>query len=365
MAASLVSLGAASIPAAGAAASAPRSDAPSARLAAALTAAQAGAGWIARDVSPSGAVIDAYSGKESPAETAAAILALVAAGEGANQVTAAVHWLERHFGPYVAVAGVDDPGRLGLVILAAVAAGARPAAFGGHRAANDLVARLTATERLRGRSAGRFHAGVSSNAFSQSYALLALVAVKAPRKDVALASTYLASRQCGDGGWEYVRASVSEPCARPNPTTYSGPDTNSTALAVMAIRAAGGHAAHDPLAFFERSQEADGSFGYIGVAGHGQAGDADSTAEVVQALIALGALHDRQFVRHGITPLRALVAFQYRCGAPASQRGELSAYGAPSQFATLQAVPALAGSTFPIVSRSLSVAEPRLSCSAR
>ena len=132
--------------------------------------------------------------------------------------------------------------------------------------------------------------------------VLALVAVKGPATAIHLAATYLTHHQCRDGGWQY---SLITPCARPNPKTYSGPDTNSSALAVMAVVAAGGRFPHDPLAFFRASQETDGSFGYYGLPGDGQRGDPDSTAEVVQALIALGATNDKQFVRHAITPRRA------------------------------------------------------------
>ena len=233
--------------------------------------------------------------------------------------------------------------------------------FGGQTGANNLVARLRLIEHLRGGSAGVFGAKASANAFSQSLALLALVAVEGPPAAVHLAEVYLTRHQCADGGWQY---SLVTPCGRPNPKTYSGPDTNSTALAVMAVVAAGGRFSHNPLAFFERSQEADGSFGYYGLQGDGQRGDPDSTAEVVQALMALGATNDRQFVRHAVTPSRALESFQYRCGAPAKEQGEFSYYGAPSQYATLQAVPALAGATLPISARKLSAADFRLSCGA-
>ena len=89
---------------------------------------------------------------------------------------------------------------------------------------------------------------------------------------------------------------LTTPCAKANPKTYAGPDTNSTALAVMAIVAAGGQFAHAPVAFFLSSQETDGSFGYYGVSGDGQHGDPDSTAEVVQAL-SRAASDQRQTVR--------------------------------------------------------------------
>ena len=111
-----------------------------------------------------------------------AILALVAAGEGAVQVKAATHWLEHHFSTYVSAKGVDNPG----------ARRARDPRGGSGRCEPgelrrrnerelDLVARLRATEHLNGPAAGIFGAKSSANAFSQSLALLALVAAEARR----------------------------------------------------------------------------------------------------------------------------------------------------------------------------------------
>jgi hypothetical protein len=56
------------------------------------------------------------------------------------------------------------------------------------------------------------------------------------------------------------------------------------------------------------------------------------------------------------------VSFQYGCHAAAGRQGEFRYGSAPSQLATLQAVPAVAGVVLPIRSRLLSAAEPRLSC---
>jgi hypothetical protein len=116
--------------------------------------------------------------------------------------------------------------------------------------------------------------------------------------------------------------------------------------------------------FLEASQETNGSFGVFGVSGDGQQGDPDSTSYVIQALIALRAINDTQFVRNGITPEQALARFQYGCKAPVGERGEFSYFGAASQLATLQAVPAAAGVALPEGPAKLSVAEPRLSCGA-
>jgi hypothetical protein len=290
-------------------------------------------------------------------------VALVSAGVGANQVKAGTHWLEQNFASYVSSRGVDNPGRLALVILAAVAAGADPLHFGGRTKADNLVARLEATEKLSGAAAGSFGSAVNLNAFNQSLALLALGASKTLGKGTRLGAAYLARLQCTDGGWEYSRVTTTAPCVKPNPKNYSSPDTNTAALAVMALVEVGGHIAQSPLSFFQGSQEANGSFALYGIA-TGQQGDPDSTAYVVQALIALHALGNPQFVRGGNAPEKALARFQYGCKAPSSQQGEFSAFGAASQLATWQAVPALAGVTLPVGRHVVSAAEPRLSCGA-
>jgi len=364
VAASLLGLGAATVSACSAATSGSSTLPPSASHTTGVSPAAAGAGWIARDVSSTGAVIDAISHKASAGDTADAVLALVAARFGSNQVTAATHWLEHHFGSYVAPSGIDSPGSLGLLILAAVAAGASPTRFGGTSPSNNLVARLLATERLTGKSAGVFGAPKSANAFSQALALLALDAVKRIGARTQLGETFLARQQCTDGGWEFVRPSLTVGCVAPNPKTYSGPDTNSTALAVMAIVGLGGKFAHSPVAFFKQAQESNAEFGYYGTAGDGQPGDTDSTAESLQALIALGVSKNAEFIRNGITPTNALARLQYRCTAPPALRGEFRYAGSPSQLATLQAVPAIAGVTLPERHVPLSAAEPRFTCTA-
>jgi hypothetical protein len=360
--AATLAIGLAAIPGTSFASRAHHSSAPKGARVTQVTPAEAGAGWIARDLSKSGAIVDAYSSKASGGDTANAIVALVAAGEGANQVKSASHWLEHNFAAYVAPKGVVSPGALGLVILAAVAAGADPRHFGGRGPLNDLVARLRATEHTHGGSTGVFGPQKDATAFSQSLSLLALAAVKDTDAATRLGESFLQRQQCRDGGWEFTRSSLAKPCPKPDPKTFQGPDTNSTAMAVMAIAALGGKFAHSPVKFFEQAQESDGSFGYYGIAGHGQSGDPDSSADSIQALISLGALADKQFVRRGISPERALGAFQDQCHAPASKRGEFRYAGSPSQLATLQAVPAAAGVALPITPRTLSAAEPRFSC---
>ena len=51
----------------------------------------------------------------------------------------------------------------------------------------------------------------------------------------ASAVMWLAGQQCPNGGFQVYLAKTSAPCDDPSPATYSGPDSNSTALAAMAL----------------------------------------------------------------------------------------------------------------------------------
>ncbi|HXQ60029.1 MAG TPA: prenyltransferase/squalene oxidase repeat-containing protein [Acidimicrobiales bacterium] len=346
--------------------SAPQSSAPSAQP----TAAQAGAGWLGRQFH--GAFIGTKSTPD-PGSTAEAVLAFAAAGAGGTKARAAITWLTKHFESYVSPGGVDDAGALATVILAAQvmggrAAGVDPTAFGGRKAANDLVARLELTQRTSGSDAGLFGASDPSfdGAFRQGLSLMALVNQGlGGSAAVAAGVTWLQNQQCADGGWESYRSDLTTACPVPDPSTFSGPDTNSTALAVEGLVAAGGTFPTSPLAFFESSQNTDGGFGFIGAAS--QSPDPDSTGLVIQALVALGQQNNAAFTQTGgATPFTALATFQLGCSATKAQRGAYTFPGesGPNLLATLQAVPGAAGVAFPLTAQSIPPALPTLKCPA-
>ena len=94
----------------------------------------------------------------------------------------------------------------------------------------------------------------------------------------AVAVQFLVSAQDSDGGWDY----------RDDPNgaaDYDLSDTNSTSMVLMALDAAGDHG-RDPsgLAWLAAQQDGDGGFPYQAGAGS----DPDSTALVVQAIVATG-----------------------------------------------------------------------------
>ncbi len=105
--------------------------------------ADAAAGYLVRQLGANGhAVPDPFNpGQTDFGSTANAVLALVATGHGSSQVTAALGVLAGQVDPFVVKSGADQPGALALLILAAVAGGQDPGAFGG----SDLVTRLGAT----------------------------------------------------------------------------------------------------------------------------------------------------------------------------------------------------------------------------
>lgn len=329
------------------------------------TAAQAGAGWLGRQFH--GAFIGTRSAPD-PGSTAEAVLAFAAAGAGGTKAHAAIDWLKRNFEPYVSPGGVDDAGALATVILAAQAMGVDPTAFGGRRKADNLVVRLEDAQRTTGSDAGLFGASDPSfdGAFRQGLSLMALVNQGlGGSAAVAAGVTWLQGQQCADGGWESYRSDPTTACPAPDPDTFAGPDTNSTALAVEGLVAAGATFTDSPLSFFESSQNTDGGFGFIGAAS--QSPDPDSTGEVIQALVALGQQNNAVFTQTaGATPFTALATFQSGCSSPKAQRGAYVFPGVPGPnlLATLQAVPGAAAVAFPLTAQSIPPALPTMKCPA-
>ena len=113
-----------------------------------LTAAQSAqdaAGYLARRLQANAGLIpSSFGGGSDYTSTANAVLSLVAAGVGADQVTIALDALAANVNAYVRDSnGKDRPAALASLILAAHAGGRDPRTFG----SSDLVKRLVATER--------------------------------------------------------------------------------------------------------------------------------------------------------------------------------------------------------------------------
>jgi hypothetical protein len=155
-----------------------------------------------------------------------------------------------------------------------------------------------------------------------------------------LAAEYLKNLQQGDGAWEW--------------DVGFGTDTNSTALAIQALIAAGEPAASsaivNALAYLDAGQNDDGGFPYSPVSPFGTDSDTNSTAYVVQALLAAGeSPSDARWAKFtdGITPTNPIShllgmqvadgSFEYQKGVPGDR-----------QSSTRQAIPTLLGRPLPL-----------------
>jgi len=188
---------------------------------------------------------------------------------------------------------------------------------------------------------------IGSSVYDHGFGLLALSAQYAPGR--WLARVWLHQRQLTNGGWELGSG--------------WGADTNTTAVALQALLAAGeptdATSVQRGLAFLRQQQNADGGFPYQKPCGYPgcEATDVNSTAYVVQALRAAGANPDgwawsqhmtatNQITLTLNTPVDALLALQ-------SQDGGFAGFsGANDLYATLQAVPAAALRAQPLASRA-------------
>ncbi len=186
--------------------------------------------------------------------------------------------------------------------------GQDPHTFGG----TNLVARLEATARTTSTDTGLYGAGdpTYDGPFRQGLALAALSLVDPPAANDP-SVTWLTGQQCAEGSWTY-RPDTSQPCVL-DLATFSGPDTNATAMAVLGLHAIGVSAPVDPTAYLDgraRSPTAGGRSSTIPTA----PSDPDSTGLVIAAYRGLGTA----------VPTAAttrLLGFQFGCASDATTQG--------------------------------------------
>jgi prenyltransferase beta subunit len=259
-----------------------------------------------------------------------ALMALSAAGEnprtwrGAGGVSL-LDYLARRAG------SSREAGTIGRLITALVLANENPYAFGGRNLLADLQGYYDA-------ATGAYDA--HGNIWNHSLALWGLAATGTPIPAEAIA--WLRAQQQADGGWGWAIGQAS--------------DSNSTALVLQTLRACGA-APDDPaiqsaVTYLHAQQMPDGGFAYD--ASFAAETDANSTANVIQGLLAIGLDPERGWAwaqtltsTQAITltvrkPADALLALQRKDGAFEWQPGT-----GPNLLATVQAIPALAKITFP------------------
>ncbi|MZD06680.1 hypothetical protein GTW43_16475 [Streptomyces sp. SID5785] len=155
-------------------------------------------------------------------------------------------------------------------------------------------------------------------------------------KPAAKAVDWLTGQQCADGGFAAFRADPGTKC-----DAKTVVDSNSTAAAVQALAALGGHddTVGKAVSWLKKNQNADGGWGY----NPGGPSDANSTSVVIGALAATGA-KPADVQKSGKAPYDALAALALPCakngkdgGAFAYQpdkKGELAANADATAAAT-------------------------------
>lgn len=271
-----------------------------------------------------------FTGESDPGITVDAVLALASVGIDPGSVrqvggTSAIAYLES-----VAARYSEKPGGAAKLILAAVASGRDPRAFGGL----DLVDRL---QRAYDDASGLY----DQQLFSNAYALLALAAAGVPLPERAVQAVL--ERQATDGSWAWDGS-----------TQPGAGDSNTTALVIQALAAAGlrDHPqVRQALGYLRSVQAADGSFAYQPA--DQLVGDANSSALAVQALLAAGEEPQSPSWRYALDALARFAnpsgALRWRDDTPDD-----------NLFATVQAIPALAREAFPLRGLALPLTRARV-----
>jgi hypothetical protein len=286
--------------------------------------ARTAAGYIARQQEDNGSIVS-FSVYGS---TADAIVALVAAKRGKKNINRALDFLARRV-RNGKVFEDPDVGVLGKIVMAAEAAGRNARKFGGR----NLVRRIANLERPSGRLGRR------TEVYSQGLLILALEAADArvPRR----VSRWLADAQCRDGGWAFDKPpgdNDDETCDDPSDPGDFASDSNTTAVAIMALEAASKRDTADAFNFLKTLRDGDKGWGYTP---EFSSTDANSTALVIQAHVAAG----RQIPAGAMAALKGL---QVRlCGRNAGAF-RFSEGNPPNLGATIAAPPALVKKALPL-----------------
>ncbi|HMK08165.1 MAG TPA: hypothetical protein VK449_03945, partial [Anaerolineales bacterium] len=265
--------------------------------------------WLRSAQLPDGGFSSGLSQGSDLGATADAVIAIASAGQSPGA------WRAGDASPLDllrARAGeASGPGLAAKVALASIAAGQDPADFGGLN--------LTAVIEAGFNSATGFY---GAGPYDSALSLLALAQAHRPIPPEAVAGLVRARQQDGSYAFDGTM------------TPGSG-DSNTTALAVQALLAAGaGQEAIPSFDYFRRTQNPDGGWTYQKPSAYGESTDANSTALVLQALLAGG-----QDLEQWGRPQESLLALQQPSGALAFN----AQTPGDNALATIQAIPALAG----------------------
>ncbi len=319
--------------------------------------ARRGAQWLANQIRHNGGFVR-NSGAVDAVNTAYAVIAMRATGVDKPASDMATHFLQTKLVSELQSSGHDAPGPIAEYVMAAIADGHDPRHFGGSAPKNDLVSRLLATARTSGTDKGLF--GVQSpqfdGAFREGLALAALAAAKVPASDprVSAGIAWLTRQQCANGLWQPYRSDPAAVCPAANPKTFTGPDTNSTSMAVQGLAAWGRRPRRGAvLHSLKVAQSSDGGFPFV--AATSQPSDPNSTALTIQTLVAENSSPGSATWKKGAhTPFSALASYQLGCKSTGFGAFFFPGSTSANVFATVQSVPAMDARTLPVPSSSAS-----------
>jgi prenyltransferase beta subunit len=287
--------------------------------------------WLQGQQNADGGFSNGFSPESGVPVTAEVVIALAAGGRDAGSVRSAEGASPLDFLYQQVQAGqVDGVGTTAKIVLALVAAGLDPADFGGW----DLIGQM---EGAYDPDSGSYCGSI----FDQALVVLALA--NAGRTVPQGAVDYLLAFQTTDGAWSFM-----------GDTAALSGDTNTTALAIQALAAAGRKDdTGRGLAYLQRVQNADGGWPYQNPSPYGTETDANSTALVLQAIYAAGQTPADWYVE-GADPLGTLLSLQNASGSFSFQ----ASFPGDNVLATIQAVPSAAGVTLAAVRRAPTSAAP-------
>jgi hypothetical protein len=293
------------------------------------TSLQRGVDWLLSQQGDEGAWIG-FTGESDPGVTIDAVLALTAAANAGIEVdlTSAAQYLDEHGRDYVQAGA----GQAAKMIQAAVALGEDPTTFADINSVRWMLSGTDESTRIYGTSM-----------YDTALVILALVAMGEPAPNAALRT--IKRVQLDDGSWSFDGIE-----------NAANGDTNTTAIVIQALIASGDTKGKNIERGIQYLQESQLPGGFAFQLMPDAVPDANSTALVVQALIAAGEDPSAQEWQNA---LGSLIAFQTPDGAFSYQLDPLE----PNLFATVQAIPVLAGQAFPVVSNgSSATAEAVLTC---
>jgi hypothetical protein len=263
--------------------------------------AQAASGWLARQMVQGSHFVSVYDGVSSPdqGETIDAIFAFAATKSANGYGASAINWLEQsaNLYGYIGIGTESYAGETAKLALAAEVRGVNPASFGKV----NLLSRLAKLLTKSGRYSDHSKYGDYSNAFSQS---LAIIALSRDGGAPASAVKFLVSSECKNGGY---------PLDFAQKTCVS--DTDSTAMDVQALLAAGQHAAAARgLSWLAGEQKSDGGLDAAGATSP----NANTTGLAGEAFAAGG------WKQQAALAEKFLISLQLNCSAPAAEQGALA-----------------------------------------